>query len=162
MALYNKEVSESKKKNNETVSFADLLNESYETKKVSGFKPKLGIWYQGIIYKISLETTSTKGYKTIIIQFRLDDNDNKDKKHDIRISHVLSGSHGVRAIKDIKMLLSSLKVPNSEIEALRQYNTEVAFVEQLRNYVGTKIKIRVNSERLNNFTILPLEEINNV
>ena len=161
MALYNKEVSESKKKNNETVSFADLLNESYETKKVSGFKPKLGIWYQGIIYKISLETTSTKGYKTIIIQFRLDDIDNKDKKHDIRISHVLSGSHGVRAIKDIKMLLSSLKVPNSEIEALRQYNTEVAFVEQLRNYVGTKIKIRVNSERLNNFTILPLEEINN-
>ena len=156
MALYNKEVSESKKKNNETVSFADLLNESYETKKVSGFKPKLGIWYQGIIYKISLETTSTKGYKTIIIQFRLDDIDNKDKKHDI------SGSHGVRAIKDIKMLLSSLKVPNSEIEALRQYNTEVAFVEQLRNYVGTKIKIRVNSERLNNFTILPLEEINNV
>ena len=149
MALYNKEVSESKKKNNETVSFADLLNESYETKK-------------GIIYKISLETTSTKGYKTIIIQFRLDDIDNKDKKHDIRISHVLSGSHGVRAIKDIKMLLSSLKVPNSEIEALRQYNTEVAFVEQLRNYVGTKIKIRVNSVRLNNFTILPLEEINNV
>ena len=68
----------------------------------------------------------------------------------------------MRAIKDIKMLLSSLKVPNSEIEALRQYNTEVAFVEQLRNYVGTKIKIRVNSERLNNFTILPLEEINNV
>ena len=153
---------EIKGKETAQLSFQELIRKSFCQTKEVNFNPELNVWYQATLSDIVLTKTISKGYPSIKITFTLPKINEKDKSQTISITHVLSNSAGVKSIKDIKVLLSSLGVSNKELNDINNIETEYKFVEYLQKFVGTKVRIMsVSDTSYKKYKIERLEAFDN-